>query len=498
MSTISSQSTDGLRRLAGKPMAEKPLEENPWRNRLYNALSGSPSPLYLFEGRALPAASLWNLSKLYTTWLRESGITAGDRLVLDLPEGPALLGAIVAALREGCTLALPPMASIKDPAEKLLERFDARAVLTNKEGELAANPDPDGLPPKKMAALREADGPKTPDARLLIGTSGTSGAPKHVAISDRGMLSVLDSHLPLLSMQGVVAASVLPWRHAFGFVLDLLPQLFTADMVVRSPDSGSDPERLVALCEEHHVDWLSCVPLTVERLLNADGLGMLSRLRGGVVGGAPVWDRLIDPLRATRLRVGYGQTEASPGISLGEPGQWEEGWLGRPIGCATGADENGVLWFSGPNACLGYWRDGALWREPTGRWVYTGDIVQKRDECLMYLGRADDRFKLANGRWVAAAEVERGIRDRFPELTSACVTTCDHQRIAMAYASHTGSPSTEAVIAALAQRGFPGASASALNETEWPRTPKGATDRIQITKLLTTEQANTNQEGAAQ
>jgi acyl-CoA synthetase (AMP-forming)/AMP-acid ligase II len=73
--------------------------------------------------------------------------------------------------------------------------------------------------------------------------------------------------------------------------------------------------------------------MQVRRLSEArGGMDLLRALRGGVVGGAPVDAELAALLAETRLRVGYGQTEAAPGVCLGAPGDWRAGAIGQPVG----------------------------------------------------------------------------------------------------------------------------------------------------------------------
>ena len=69
-----------------------------------------------------------------------------------------------------------------------------------------------------------------------------------------------------------------------------------------------------------------------------------------------------EDLRSGLRAVPHGQTEAAPGITFGEPGDWRPRWLGRALGCEVRRDDDGVLAFRGPNACVGEWRDGALVR----------------------------------------------------------------------------------------------------------------------------------------
>jgi long-subunit acyl-CoA synthetase (AMP-forming) len=224
------------------------------------------------------------------------------------------------------------------------------------------------------------------------------------------------------------------------------------------------------------------------RLLAATDAGraLLGGLRGGVVGGAPADAALAAALAGTRLRVGYGQTEASPGITLGDPGAWRAGALGRPLGCEVRLDADGVLAFRGPNACLGTWvadgrGAGALTVEPPDRWVRTGDLARaEADGTYTYEGRAADSFKLANGRFVAAAAVEGAVRARWPRLGEVLLSTPDGTALVLAVSpADGGNPGLDPgglaeVLGPLAGRPL---RVVRVEPDAWARTPKGELDR---------------------
>jgi long-subunit acyl-CoA synthetase (AMP-forming) len=342
------------------------------------------------------------------------------------------------------------------------------------------HPDPAGGPPEGTIRVGRA-GPPTPDARLLLQTSGTAGPARWIALSDANMLAVLESHRPLQPLDAAVLLSVLPWHHAFGLVLELLPALLDGAELLREPSGGRDPDSVLALAASHPVTHLNAVPRTVRLLAErADGRALLERLAGGVVGGAPVGHALATALARTRLRVGYGQTEAAPGIALGEPGEWRDGILGRPLGCEVRIDDDGVLAFRGPNACLGEWRDGALVRLPPDRWVRTGDLARREtDESLTFEGRLAHGFKLANGRHAATAEIERAILARVPALRDVLLSSPDGETLVLACTPSDGHPlpGPEQVVPALGTlRGRP-LRVVGVAPDRWVRTPKGELDR---------------------
>lgn len=461
-------------------------DPNPWHNLLYSQLRDEALPALISNDTITPAASLWTGSRLWVQTFRDSTLEPGDRVVIALPPSTAFVQVLVAALWEGYTVALVPP---HDDVAALLDTLDARAAVTTEEAPHAWVSDEYTGPRSTPDALRPSQTAPTPDVRFLLRTSGTTAHARWVALSDRNVLSVVTAHLPHLSLRNARVLSVLPWTHAFGLVLDLFPALLSDSELIRDPAGGRDPDELIRLRRAWGATHLSAVPLTIERLLSTDrGAALLQKLRGGIVGGAPIAGPLADQLDATALRVGYGLTEAGPGVALGPPGTWEAHYLGRPVGCSVHVADDGELLFEGPNACVGFWRDGTLDRADPGRTVATGDLVERRGDDLFFRGRKDNAFKLSNGRLVQAGALESDLKTEFPELHDALVFTPNGSDVAVALCLP---PSASADAALQALPDVLGALADRLVWTTtvppdaWSTHAKGAVDRSTMTDTLT-------------
>jgi long-subunit acyl-CoA synthetase (AMP-forming) len=390
---------------------------------------------------------------------------------------------------------LPPDADVGTH----LKKMDARAAVSDdgvRHGVIArpaSTPhtwQPEGLagPADPPETLRTTTGPATPEARFLLRTSGTTGEPTWVALSDRNVLSVLASHMPHMQLQHARTLSVLPWTHAFGLVLDFLPALLSETEIIRDPNGGRDPGELLRLARAWGATHLSAVPLVIDRIAEVDGgPGMLCSLTGGIVGGAPVSGSLAQLLSGTSLRAGYGQTEASPGIALGPPGHWSANYMGRPLGCSVDIDEHGELHFEGDNACIGIWEDGALSRLDPDRRVATGDRVSRDGDDLFFRGRTDNTFKLSNGRLVAAGHIESVVKQRFRRVDEAFLFSPDGDNVALAVRLNTrgaSPPSVDAVSAAIGSVSERLIEIVAIPPEDWKNTPKGTVARDDMSAFL--------------
>ena len=455
-----------------------------WREWLYPRFRGQAYPVLVFPEGVVPAASLWAGARVWLDAFRAAGLGAGDRVVMALPPSPAFVSVLLAAFWEGVTLALLP------PAGDLpfwMEELDACAGIGLYSDGSVWRPDVCGLPDHPAIALRKPDGPATPDARLLLQTSGSTQSPRWIALSDCNIQSVLGSHLPRLGLENARVLSALPWHHAFGLIIDLLPALLSGAEIVRDPAGGRDIESLLHLMRRSEITHFCSVPLTMQRLAaRDDGQEILWKLRGGVIGGAPVNAALADVLAGTQLRVGYGQTEASPAIALGEPGHWKPHYIGRPVNCEVRLDDGQILCFRGPGACLGTWDAGRLQRLPPERWVSTGDIAQQAGADLYFAGRANDEFKLSNGRRVQAGFWENALCQSFPQINEAMLFTRDGEALELACSLVPGAslPSPVSLRLCLAELGEKLQVLHELPNAFWPRRPKGDTDRNAVPQSL--------------
>jgi long-subunit acyl-CoA synthetase (AMP-forming) len=271
------------------------------------------------------------------------------------------------------------------------------------------------------------------EARFLLRTSGTGGEARWFVLSDANVLAVLASHLPLLGLDHTHRLlSTLPWHHAFGLVLECLAALYAGASLVRCA-VASDVVEQVRLARKWKLDWWCAVPAMVRQLAaEPEGPAVLAALRGGIVGGAALNTQTCASLKGTHLRIGYGQTEASPGIMLGAPGEFVPDMLGRPVGCSVRLSADGAIEFSGANACLGRWplADAGTVR-PT--WWDTGDVGRLVGDTYFFTGRRDDLIRLDNGRTLSALTCERRLQERSPGVGEILIWSPDGQTLSLAF-----------------------------------------------------------------
>ncbi len=284
---------------------------------------------------------------------------------------------------------------------------------------------------------------------LVVFTSGTSGFPKGVLVSDanlthscRTIATYLDYH------RYPSAAVVLPLYYSYALISQVLCQL-TVGGKVRLFGDLRNPLKLAAAVQNEGLQTFCGVPSTYHALRVFHDMRALSMpsMRVLCSAGAPMEAGLMATIRAIFPGAcffnNYGMTEASPRIAFvrdSDP-RFIEPTCGRPI---EGMEvriihpeterelpdgERGLLVVRGPNVTRGYLNDP----EQTARaftadgFLKSGDLAYVDNGYIFILGRYDDMFN-CGGEKVAPLEIERAL-NACPGVDGSAVTgLVDEQR----------------------------------------------------------------------
>ena len=381
-----------------------------------------------------------------------SGLVAGDRVAVQLPNGIEWLRAVLGALRAGLVV-VPVNTAFPDPElEYVLENSGAALLVVEEERSPVA-----GVP--VCAGPPDGDGePPTPDDDLaapsfLAYTSGTTGRPRGAMLTAAALRANQEQCLaldppPVRADDRVLV--VLPLFHVYGLNagFGLVAATGACAVLQRSFDPlGS----LAVLVEEEITAVPGAPPMYQAWLAAADAAGGDEELRRAFAtvrqassGAAPLpaetWRGMRDRAGVT-VWEGYGLTEASPVVTstlatgrakpecIGGPLPGVEVQLRDTAHTAHTADEHaahgpvedgpGEIWVRGPNLFSGYWPDGVDGPDADG-WLGTGDLAYRDgDEDLHLVDRRSD-LVLVSGFNVYPAEVER-VLDTHPAVLESAV-----------------------------------------------------------------------------
>ena len=364
-----------------------------------------------------------------------AGVQPGNRVVTWLPKSIEGVAALFGAARAGAVFvpANPQLKSaqvahiVADSGAVLLITSRARAVGLAVAARVLTLED-------DWAALISGEPVTVPvgddDLAALLYTSGSTGAPKGVMLSQRNLWLAADSVRTFLGTQADDRIlSVLP--HGFDYGLNQLTSAWAAGAQAVLLDYLT-PNDVVRAVERHAITQLGAVPPLWQSLAAADWRGGGASLRALTNSGGHLHARTSAALRelfpAARLFLMYGLTEAfratflDPALAATHPDSvgtaipHAEVLIVRRDGSVAADDEPGELVQSGPLVAQGYWRDPERTAQrfrpapaasrAGGMAVWSGDTLRRgADGLLTFVGRDDEMIK-TSGHRVSPTEIE--------------------------------------------------------------------------------------------
>ena len=283
------------------------------------------------------------------------------------------------------------------------------------------------------------------DLVFLMYTSGTTGAPKGVMLSNANYRCKCAGVAGPWRMDAdAVTLAVMPLFHMAGSGW-ALAGLWHGGAVVVLRDV--DPAAILDSVARHGVTNLLLVPAVIARLLERDdpALPDFADLRIVVYGASPISDdvllRGIDRFGSVFAQV-YGMTETTGSVtqldgadhvahllrSCGKPYPWVQIRIVGPDGTDVAPGAVGEVWTRSAQNMLGYWNNPdatAATLHPDG-WLRTGDAGYLDDGYLYLHDRLKDMI-VSGGENVYPAEVENVLMTQ-PGVADAAVIGVPDER----------------------------------------------------------------------
>jgi long-chain acyl-CoA synthetase len=351
---------------------------------------------------------------------RVTGGTVALLMSNSLEFAPAFLGALWA----GKTVAVLPTLAPPPILKAMVGSVRAETVITSEEfvPRLMEAGVPCWLYEDASDSATQSPVERQREAAVMLFTSGTTGMPKTVELSERNILDNIEGCRIATGFDDKqVMLAILPLFHAFGLTVTLLLPLVTGSTVVIE---RYVPRQILQAIEKLRITCLIAVPSQYRLLTKDPTPADLSSIWLAIAGAERLPEQVaIDFEQRFHKTIvqGYGATELSPVVSLNLPRENRFGSVGKPLpnlkvsildehDTALPVGETGEVCASGSSVMLGYFNDPASTaRKIRDGVLHTGDRgFLDEDGYLHLVGRADDLVKVS-GEKVYPAEVETAI-----------------------------------------------------------------------------------------
>jgi fatty-acyl-CoA synthase len=260
-------------------------------------------------------------------------------------------------------------------------------------------------------------------------TSGTTGSPKGVLLPHRNLVNNGKAiALCLRATERDRICAPVPLYHCFGSVIGSMVSIVSGATLVLPSAQFDTLATLEAVHNERATALYGVPTMFIAELEHPEFSRFdLTSLRTGVMAGAPcpieVLRRVIDKMHCREITICYGQTEASPVITMprvDDPLELRVGTIGGPLVNTEvqivdprtkerlPIGEQGELCTRGYLVMAGYDADPEATAESIDAegWLHTGDLAAMRpDGYFSFRGRAKDTI-IRGGENIYPREVE--------------------------------------------------------------------------------------------
>jgi long-chain acyl-CoA synthetase len=376
--------------------------------------------------------------------LRSHGARPGDTVSVVMPNGLQTLRVLLGAMHGG--LCVNPVNLLAQPEQMryVLAHSDCRVVCVAPEWEervramlesldrpvsiVVVDPDAAALPGEADAsAIADARPPAADAVALLMYTSGTTGRPKGVMLTQRSLAAnahAISTEHELGPADRVLA--VLPLYHINAFAVTMLAPLAHGGSLAIPPRFSAG--RFWEQASQTQCSWINVVPTMISYLLEAQPppAAQTARIRFCRSASAalpPEHHRAFEQMFGIGIVETMGLTEtAAPSFSNPlAPAARKLGSVGRASGCEARVVDaalvevpdgvTGELVIRGPNVMRGYYKNEEATRAsftPDG-WLRTGDLGHRDADGFFFVTGRIKELIIKGGENIAPREIDEAL-----------------------------------------------------------------------------------------
>jgi acyl-CoA synthetase (AMP-forming)/AMP-acid ligase II len=412
----------------------------------------------LADGSVLSYGELARSCRRIAALLHGHGLRAGDTVSVVMPNGVQTLRILLGTMHAGLVVNPVNLLSQADAMHHVLEHSDCRLVFVAPEWEarvralleridravavIVAEPEGQALPGEPAAAAAPPlVVPQPGDVALLMYTSGTTGLPKGVMLTQSNLAAnagAISREHGLLAGDRVLA--VLPLYHINAFAVTMLaPLAHGGSLAMPAKFSAA---RFWAQAEG--CTWVNVVPTMISYLLEGETparaqTAAIRFCRSASAALPPEHHRAFEQKFGIGIIETMGLTETvAPSFSNPlEPAARKLGSVGRASGCEVriidaalqpvAAGVTGELAIRGPNVMLGYYKNEEATRAsftPDG-WLRTGDLGHVDPDGFFFVTGRIKELIIKGGENIAPREIDEVLLRHPAVLEAAAVGVPD-------------------------------------------------------------------------
>ena len=273
---------------------------------------------------------------------------------------------------------------------------------------------------------------KADDVLTIVFTSGSTGVPKGVMLTQQNVMSNVQGIRKVASLHSKdTIVGILPFFHSMGYTVTLwVPAVSEIRGVYHF--NPLDAKVIGKLTEKFAGTTLVATPTFLRSYMRRCTPEQFKSLEMVIAGAERLPNELCDEFEkkfGVRPVEGYGTTELAPVAAVNIPYarqakkdfqiESKEGTVGRPMpncsarvtdletGEQLGPNQSGMLWISGPNVMKGYLnREDATAEVLVDGWYKTGDVAIIDDDGFIQITGRMSRFSKIGGEMVPHLKIE--------------------------------------------------------------------------------------------